>query len=111
GPELKEWIAYLLQELGMQISTNHLQGRRFHNVAYFSHGWLNLSTSEPVADEVSDLLQRFASVFSLTYTRFLDLQKAEAQAREAQIEASLERVRSTSLAMHTSQDLSKVVYV
>ncbi|WP_198669830.1 ATP-binding protein [Cognataquiflexum aquatile] len=111
GPELKEWIAYLLQELGMPISTNHLQGRRFHNVAYFSHGWLNLSTSEPVADEVSDLLQRFASVFSLTYTRFLDLQKAEAQAREAQIEASLERVRSTSLAMHTSQDLSKVVYV
>ena len=33
------------------------------------------------------VLERFAQVFDLTYTRFLDLQKAEAQAREAQIEA------------------------
>ncbi|TDQ17032.1 phospho-acceptor domain-containing protein [Algoriphagus boseongensis] len=62
-----------------------------------------------VADNA--ILKRFGKVFEQSYTRFLDLQKAEAQAREAQIEASLERVRATSLAMHTSQDLSKVVYV
>jgi len=42
---------------------------------------------------------RFGKVFQQTYTRFLDLQKAEAQAREAQIEAALERVRSRTLAM------------
>ena len=34
-----------------------------------------------------DILMRFAKVFHLTYTRFLDLQNAEIQAREAQIEA------------------------
>ncbi len=37
---------------------------------------------------------RFGKVFQQTYTRFLDLQKAEAQARESQIELALERVRS-----------------
>ncbi|MDH3648084.1 MAG: ATP-binding protein [Saprospiraceae bacterium] len=62
-------------------------------------------------EEELSILQRFASVFEQTYTRFLDLQKAEAQTREAQIEAALERVRSVSLAMHTSEELHKVITV
>ncbi len=33
-----------------------------------------------------EILKRFARVFEQAYIRFLDLQKAEAQAREAQIE-------------------------
>jgi hypothetical protein len=33
------------------------------------------------------VFRRFANRFEQAYTRFLDLQKAEAQAREAQIEA------------------------
>ncbi|MEK7225513.1 MAG: hypothetical protein AAB221_07510, partial [Bacteroidota bacterium] len=53
----------------------------------------------------------FAAVFDQTYTRFLDLQKAEAQTREAQIETALERVRSRSLAMHKSEELSELVAV
>ena len=60
-------------------------------------------------DAENDILKRFAKVFEQTYTRFLDLQKAEAQAREAQIEASLERVRSKAMAMHKSADLLEVV--
>ncbi|MFM8739599.1 MAG: hypothetical protein ACKOC0_05280, partial [Cytophagales bacterium] len=43
------------------------------------------------------------------YTRFLDLQKAEAQAREAQIEAALEKIRGRSLAMHHSDELREVI--
>ncbi len=61
--------------------------------------------------EENNNLQRFTKVFEQTYTRFLDLQKAEAQAREAQIEAALERVRAASMAMHKSEDLRKVVQV
>ena len=52
------------------------------------------------------MLRRFAKVFDQTYTRFLDLQKAEANAREAQIEAGLERVRSRTLAMQKSNELA-----
>ena len=49
------------------------------------------------------------NVFEQTYTRFLDLQKAEAQAREAQIESALERVRCKTMAMHNSEDLADTV--
>ena len=45
-------------------------------------------------------------MFDGTYTRFLDLEKAEAQAREAKIEAALERVRSRTLAMQKSDELA-----
>ena len=58
-----------------------------------------------------EVLKRFGKVFKQAYTRFLDLQKAEAQAREAQIEAALERVRAASMAMHKSQELHEVIKV
>ena len=61
--------------------------------AYFSQGFLLFITYEPVP-QAWDIFKRFSNVFDQTYTRFLDLQKAEAQAREAQIETALERVRA-----------------
>ena len=72
-----------------QLTIEHFKGQRFHNVAYFSQGWLNFTTVEPTSPETISLLERFAAVFNLTYRRFHDLQKAEANAREAQIEAGL----------------------
>jgi SnoaL-like domain len=78
----------------------------FHCV-YFSHGFLLFITYEPVP-EAHVIFKRFGTVFDQTYTRFLDLQKAEAQTREAQIEASLERVRSRAMAMHSSAELTEV---
>ncbi|MCA6498513.1 MAG: nuclear transport factor 2 family protein, partial [Chitinophagaceae bacterium] len=57
------------------------------------------------------ILQRFANVFEQSYSRFLDLQKAEAQAREALVEAALERVRSRSMAMHKSEEFPEVIQV
>ena len=51
-------------------------------------------------------MKRFTSVFSLTFRRYQDLKTAEAQAREATIEAALEKVRGKAMAMHNSNDLS-----
>ena len=73
-------------------------------VTYFKYGYLLFITLEPVP-EAHDIFKRFAKVFEQTYTRFLDLQKAEAQAREAQIEAALERVRSRTMGMQHSDEL------
>jgi signal transduction histidine kinase/ketosteroid isomerase-like protein len=73
------------------------------HAAYFSKGYLVLITREPCEEE--EIFKRFASVFDLTYTRFLDLQKAEKQARESEIQLALERVRAKSLAMHKSEEL------
>jgi hypothetical protein len=66
-------------------------------------------TGIPRRSKSSD--ETFANVFNLTYKRFLDIQKAEAQAREAKIEAALERVRSKAMAMHKSEDLHSAVAV
>ena len=75
---------------------------------FSNFGGLQTVGEVPLSDANIDILSRFGKVFDLTYTRFNDLQKAEAQAREAQIEAALERVRSRSMAMHSSQELIEV---
>ena len=75
-----------------------------HNF-YFKEGYLLIVGGHKLSAEQTDIMLRFTKVFQQTYTRFLDLQKAEAQAREAQIEAALERVRSRSMAMHKSDEL------
>ncbi len=85
--------------------------RRVINIAFFSNGSLSLSSPEPKPTETIQLLERFASVLEQTYTRFLDLQKAEAQAREAQIENALEKVRSRTMAMQKSEELSETAKV
>jgi signal transduction histidine kinase len=77
--------------------------------AYFSKGFLLFITYQQVP-ELHDIFKRFAAVFDQTYTRVLDLQKAEAQAREGQIETGLERVRSRSLAMHNTSELQEVIH-
>jgi len=62
-------------------------------------------------EEQKTLMLRFTKVFQQTYTRFLDLQKAEAQAKEAEIQLALERVRARSLAMHQTSELQDVVNI
>ena len=65
-------------------------------------GRLNVDFVVPPPEEMANILPKMAAAFDLAYRRFEDLQKAEAQAREAQIEAALERVRSLTMAMHKS---------
>jgi signal transduction histidine kinase len=78
------------------------------HLANFSHGNLLFITSKHFP-EMHDTFKRFAKVFEQTYTRFLDLQKAEDQAREAQIEVSLERVRARAMAMQRSDELKELI--
>ncbi|HEU5165850.1 MAG TPA: ATP-binding protein [Chitinophagaceae bacterium] len=111
GDDVKEWIKFAREEMGVAVKDEFIKDRRAQNLAFFSHGWILVTSHEPQSAETIQILERFASVFNLTYRRFLDLQKAEAQAREAQIEAALERVRSSSLAMHKSEELKDVVKV
>jgi hypothetical protein len=68
-------------------------------------GVLFIVCLEPLPDEKFSIIERFGKVFDQSYTRFTDIQKAEAQAREAQIEAGLERVRARAMAMHKTDEL------
>jgi len=113
GDELKAHYEYLLtipvfKEVASKLSEQGIALPRYQimHCAYFSKGYLMFITHEPVP-EAHDIFKRFAKVFEQTYTRFLDLQKAEAQAREAGIELALERVRARTMAMQHSYELSE----
>jgi hypothetical protein len=81
----------------------------YYHHSKFSGGALLMISNEKPSDEAKELQKRAAKVFNLAYQRFLDLQQAEAQAREAQIEAALERVRSRSMAMQRSTELNIIL--
>ena len=100
-PDLpQETQEFYFSQPGLSISTVLMD-----NVGLYFENYTTTSFTE----EENQILKRFGKVFQQTYTRFLDLQKAEAQAKEARIESALERVRSRSLAMHHSSELSSVV--
>jgi signal transduction histidine kinase len=106
GRDLQKWLHYVVKDAKLPVDVSSIDGRRVHQAAFFSKGFILFTTHKPLTIEMMQLLVRFALTFDHIYTRFLDLQKAEAQAREAEIEAALERVRSKAMAMHNTSDLS-----
>ncbi len=111
GQNLQDWLQFVKENAKLPIDETKIKGRRIQQAAFFSQGFLFLTTHEPVASEIMHLLVRFAKVFDQTYRRFLDLQIAEAQAREAQIETALERVRARTMAMQQSDELADTASV
>ncbi|RLD25469.1 MAG: hypothetical protein DRI54_04800, partial [Bacteroidetes bacterium] len=115
GEEKKIYDEYLFNETEFRrFSKKNKTAFRALNsyVASFTFsnfGGLQTIGDAPLSEESLDILARFGKVFDLTYTRFNDLKQAEAQAREAEIEAALERVRSRSMAMHKSEELKEVI--
>ncbi|MCK5367426.1 MAG: hypothetical protein KAQ62_02710, partial [Cyclobacteriaceae bacterium] len=110
GDELKAYYNFFkslpdYKEYNEFRNSQSTEQRRVIHYAFFSQGFLALASNEPKPTETIQLLERFAGVLEQTYTRFLDLQKAEEQAREAQIETALERVRSRTMAMYDSNEL------
>ncbi|MDQ3193606.1 MAG: adenylate/guanylate cyclase domain-containing protein, partial [Bacteroidota bacterium] len=77
----------------------------------FSEGLFYAWTEKPYSETEINILNRFKAIIDLTFRRYFDLQKAEAQARESQIEAALERVRSKAMAMQKSEDLAEAVAI
>ncbi len=81
--------------------------RQIDHVAYFKYGYLLFITLESVP-EAHDIFIRFAKVFEQTYTRFLDLQKAEEQAEQArlnliQIQTEKKRAEDALVALKQTQ--------
>ena len=85
--------------------------KQYYYVATLKAGGLYAFRETPFTEEAKLLLRRFAQVLDLTYTRFLDLQNAEMQTREAKIELALEKVRARAMAMKNSDELSELVSI
>ena len=102
------------KDLPDEFKKIHYEGNGYITSSVFlKDTWLSVGSykGKPFTDEQNTILKRLANCFGQAYTRFLDLQKAEAQAREAQIQLALERVRAKSLAMHHSSELQEVVNI
>ena len=120
GEDRLNWTSYVVNKINMHLPEYQpdiinkeqiLNEPAVFNSFFFTHGFVMLHTVDDLDENDMLMLKRFAGVFEQTYTRFLDLKNAEAQAKEAKIEASLERVRSKAMAMHNPDDLSATVNV
>ncbi|MEN9600087.1 MAG: hypothetical protein RL596_2408, partial [Bacteroidota bacterium] len=108
GEPLKEWVAFVRDKVKLPIDESKMKGKRVHHAAFFSQGLLLITAHEQMPEETMKLLTRFAKVFSQTYTRFLDLQTAEAAAKEAIKQAALDRIRADIASMRTKEDLNRI---
>ncbi|MBS1503656.1 MAG: hypothetical protein JST32_16420, partial [Bacteroidetes bacterium] len=108
GDDLVNYMTALNNSTGYPIKydTKSWGGKQHHNDFFFAEGMVFAVTSQPLGAEAAAIFKRFAGVFGQTYRRYLDLKRAEEQAREAQIEAALERVRAKAMAMRSSDDLN-----
>ncbi len=110
GADLIEYNQFLTS-IGIPLTGRESVKQVVNHFAFFSKGCLGIATLEEMSSETLYLLERFAMVFDGTYTRFLDLKNAEERAREAKIEAALERVRGKATSMSRSEDLAATIGV
>src|SRR5204863_6635711 len=94
GENRTEWINYCAEHSKVfQGYYGDVIPERTYHLVKFSNCYMGAASPGDISAESWDLLKRATTVFSLAYTRFRDLQMAEAQAKEATIEAALEKVR------------------
>src|SRR6185436_5736927 len=75
---------------------------------YFKEGLVFAWTEKELSEEEIKIFRRFTSVISLTYRRYMELQKSEANAREAVKQAALDRLRAEIASMRTINDLDRI---
>jgi len=107
GTALEEYFQFI-KAFGAPVSREIFGDRRIENVAFFSKGMVGVITTEPQPQEAIEVYERFAKAFDLTYTRFQDLQKAEANTRIAIRQSSMDRIRAEIASMRTKDDLQKI---
>ena len=111
GKEMEEWMAF--RKANGEVNDPRLYGIQelFYYHYSIGEGDIGISTFSSISAEKQNLLKRFRNVFDLAYQRYTDIQKAEEQAREAQLETSLERVRAQAMAMRKPEDLTGICEV
>ncbi len=107
GNQVKEYYQSMSTYLS-QPQNHQYHEKEFFYSFFFSQGTLNVVAKQSLTEEECSIMIRFARVFGLIYTRFQDLQKAEAQTRDAFRQNSLDRVRAETASMRTADDLERI---
>jgi signal transduction histidine kinase len=107
GAQVRDYYQTMSTYLSQPLDQGYHHEEFFYSF-FFSQGTLNVITSQSLSEEECLIMVRFASVFGLIYTRFLDLQKAEGRTLEVLRQSSLERVRAEIASMRTANDLQRI---
>jgi signal transduction histidine kinase len=109
GAARKEWINFCAEhsKLLEGFYGDDIPDRTYH-LYKFSNGYMGAASPGDISTESWDLLKRATRVFSLAYTRFSDLQKAESQAEQArqhliQLQAEKNRAESAFIELKSTQ--------
>ena len=95
---------------GLSVPLPDFKDEQKHYGHFFSisvgclYAWADVKYND---DEIK-ILKRFASIIDLTFRRYFELQKSEANAREAVKQAALDRVRAEIASMRTINDLDRI---
>ncbi len=111
GKLLKSYYKILSEGLSIPYQNFPTDKKQFGSFLPFTEGFLFTWSEEPYSEKEINILNRFKAILDLTIRRYQDLINVEAQAREAKIEAALERVRSKAMAMYKSDDLNAAVAI
>jgi len=107
GAEVRAYYESVSTYLSREEQTLFNKEEYFYSF-FFNEGALNLVSSRSLTDEECNIMNRFARVFGLIYTRFQDLQRAESQTRDALRQNSLDRVRAEIASMRSREDLQHI---
>ncbi|MBD0286365.1 MAG: GHKL domain-containing protein [Flavisolibacter sp.] len=113
GEKLREWYRVLEKVAPATIGYDGtgqmiVPEMLYYHFSKFSGGALLVISNKEPARQARELQKRAALVFELAYTRFLDLQRAEAQAQVSKRQASLDRIRAEIASMRTTSDLQRI---
>ena len=107
GIEVRQYYQSMSTYISLQKQSSYNDREYFYSF-FFTQGTINVNTLDALSEEECDIMTRFAQVFGLIYTRFLDLKKAEMQTRDALRQTSLDRVRAEIASMRTADDLNHI---
>jgi len=109
GDVYKAWLHYL-DSIELYVTPEVRQmNRRINNYSRFTKGFIGITSVDKLNDTGLVLLQRFTKVFDQTYTRFLDLQEAEANKKSAVRQAAIDRIRADIASMRSVEDLDRLI--
>jgi len=109
GTDKVDYYRFLANYPGyMAIAKDQDLPDHFCSVFFFEEGGLYTFSLEPHSEEQKAVLEKFTAVFSLTFRRYQDLKKSEANGREAVKQAALDRIRADIASMRTVSDLDRI---
>ncbi len=83
-------------------------GREYVHAVPYPAGLLYAFAAHPFSEATVQVMQRLAGAFHFAHTRARDLERAEAQRRDAVQQASVDRVRAEIAQMRTVADLDQI---